>query len=78
MTIKLEKNIPVPKKQQGCKYLNGISIGDIEIGDSFFIDNTSSYDAICRTIRAQFCRHFGVGALAVRAEGNGLRFWRVK
>lgn len=71
MTIKIEKNVPIPEK--GKRSLSGISdvMRDMEIGDSFSTDPSK------RPNLFSIAKKLGI-KISTRLEEGDLRVWRVE
>ena len=67
--VDLEKNIPLPRPRQKYPYR------DMNVGDSFFVENASMQNICNQNYRTG--KKFNMSFIA-RAEGNGIRVWRVK
>lgn len=68
MNIKIEKGIPI---RQYYKY----PFGDMEVGDSFFMENIKTSDV------SNPASHYGAThnmKFICRKEGSGARVWRIK
>lgn len=68
--IKIEKNVPIPLHGK-----LGLPFDNMEIGDSFFIDNITD----CKTAKTIMSRYNkGTSKKFIsRSYGAGFRFWRV-
>jgi hypothetical protein len=68
---KIEKNVPIPKTSgRGRKTTHDLP--DMEVGDSFFVENESS-----RYLAKLFYQKNKKGyKLTARTENNGVRIWR--
>lgn len=75
MTLKIEKNIPIPPiGAGGAIYKGKYPFGFMEIGDSFFVDMPSaSFSGFVGNAR----RMFPNMKFAQRKEGSGTRVWRI-
>ncbi|MBB4039134.1 hypothetical protein GGR34_000769 [Microvirga flocculans] len=71
MTIKIEKGIPIPNAHRERRY----PWGDMEVGDSIFIPNTTS-ERIAPTAHDYGRRH--KRKFSVRKVEGGVRVWRVE
>ena len=75
MSIKIEKNKPIPERGRKGKYL----WGEMKIGDSFLADSRhpvfGSLANYNKKMKAKRKKQIGI---ETRAEGNGCRVWRIK
>ncbi|MDB4278765.1 hypothetical protein N9917_04115 [Deltaproteobacteria bacterium] len=83
MEIKIDKNIPVPKKKTGF----AASIKTMEVGDSFFIPGDGDLAPLARKISGtaygcgrDYDMKFSVRQIKPDRSGKsgGVRCWRVK
>lgn len=67
---KIEKNVPIPPKENLRKY----PVYEMEVGDSFFVPDTET-QRVSR--RIQKFQQRTKARFSVRKEGNGARVWRI-
>jgi hypothetical protein len=72
--IKIEKNVPMTNKRN--QFVEAFI--QMEVGDSFFIPQKNDATRALNAINSHLRYHKGVGAIATRSEGDGLRIWRTK
>ncbi len=80
MTIKIDKNVPLPVRRTNHKML--YPFAEMEIGDSFLVplppgklieDHRSNISACAAGFRKRYPSY----AFTTRVEGDGVRCWRV-
>ena len=64
----IDKNVPMPKTHQSEKY----PFAKMEVGDSFFSENKAAQSSA-----HVFARRRKGMKFVTRAEGQGIRIWRV-
>lgn len=67
--MKIEKNIPIPRK-----YNHGIwtkLAEQMDVGDSILVDNTSQRAALSNALKGRGCK------LTTRSENGKFRVWRL-
>jgi hypothetical protein len=71
MSIAIEKNVPVPE----LKERNSYPYKSMDVGDSFFVEDTTTRIMSNNNYRAgkTYERKF-----VARREGNGVRVWRTE
>lgn len=70
--IKIEKGIPIPKKERKSKY----PLAEMQIGDSFLIDLDGKKSEGTKTYICTSSTKLGIKTI-VREIPEGLRVWRV-
>lgn len=77
-TLPVDKNIPIPEsyKTRPDKF----PFAQLQIGDSFFIENVSKRFSIYANLRHFNERNQKSNQIRVvqRREGNGVRIWRIE
>ena len=70
MTIKIDKNIPIPDRMRDYKY----PIKDLSVGDSFYVEGMSPSDRSQITAKGRLCNM----RLVTRVVDKGIRVWRIE
>lgn len=74
MKFEIDKNIPIPTVRRGGYLIYPFS--EMEVGDSFFVDDLGKGTAL-RNAACNYARRHGK-RFTVQAEKDGLRCWRIE
>lgn len=76
--MRIETGVPIPSYTRPTKYR--FPLGEMEVGDSFFVEWPSSgrekFLATARSLISRFGRTYGM-RFATRALDDGVRVWRI-
>jgi len=70
----IEKNVPLTERKRGKNTI--YPFGDLEVGDSFFVDNKPAKTVVCAA--SAYKRSHPEIKLVTRKNENGVRVWRVE
>lgn len=78
MSIKIDKGIPIPPNPSGRPTGSKYPLRDMQVGDSFFVANTTS-QRVCGTM-GNLSKRVGIKVAIRKVTENGVagvRVWRV-
>jgi hypothetical protein len=75
--MKIDKNVPLPMRKSSGETPNRYGWSEMKAGDSMFFDDQPKKSQSNPSMAARVWARTNNAEFASRAEGNGVRIWRV-